>query len=226
MTAIRVLMRRLRQGVIALGLVIGAYCLAAALGGLIPGRAADLPQGETVEIALLYGPIHVDFILPADDRTRSAIGFAAGAGVPVGHPDVRHVIVGWGARDFYTTAGTFADITASATLRAVTGDASVLRVDVIGDFPPGFDPPRLRLSQDQYAALLAAIAATATGPAIPGAGHTGTDGFLEAEGRFHILNTCNTWVSRMLRAAGVPAGIWTPTPYAVRLGLWRAGVSG
>ena len=226
MTALRPHLRRLRRGLAALGLVIGAYFAAAALGGLIPGASADLPEGDEVELALLYGPIHVDFILPADDRTRAAMGFAVSAGVPVGHPDAAHFIVGWGAREFYTTAGTFADITAGATLRAVTGDASVLRVDVIGDFPPGFDPPRLRLSQAQYAALLEAIAATATGPAIPGAGHTGTDGFVEARGRFHILNTCNTWVSRMLRAAGVPAGLWTPTPFAVRLGLWRAGLAG
>ncbi|NKX46346.1 DUF2459 domain-containing protein [Roseicyclus persicicus] len=223
---LRAVLRGLRRAVTALGLGLGAFLAAAALGGLIPGRAADLPAGDTVEIALLYGPIHVDFLLPATDETRAAFGFAAGAGVPVGHPDVRHLMVGWGAREFYTTAGTFADITAAATLRAVTGDASVLRIEVIGEFPPGFDPPRLRLSRDQYAALLSAIAATADGPPIPTAGFTPTDGFVTAAGRFHLFRTCNTWVSDMLRAAGIPAGAWTPTPYAVRLGLWRAGLPG
>lgn len=223
---LRPILRGLRRLITGLGLSILAFLAAAAVGGLLPGRAADLPPGETVEIALLYGPIHVDFLLPATDETRAALDFAATAGVPVAHPDVRHVIVGWGARDFYTTAGTFADITAAATLRAITGDNSVLRIDVIGDFPQGFDPPRLHLSQAQYAALLDAITATAAGPAILGAGHTGTDGFFEAAGRFHLFRTCNTWVSRMLREAGIPAGIWTPTPYAVRLGLWRAGLSG
>jgi len=226
-------MRRLRRlaiwlgrGIAALAAVLAAYLVAAAFGGLIPGRAADLPEGDAVEIALLFGPIHVDFLLPATSETREALGFAAGAGVPLAHPEVRHLIVGWGARDFYTTAGTFADITAGPTWRAVTGDASVLRIDVIGAFPAGIDPPRLRLSQAQYAALLAAIADTVTGPPIIGAGFTGTDGFFEAEGRFHILRTCNTWVSDMLREAGVAAGLWTPTPYSVRLALWRAGVLG
>jgi uncharacterized protein (TIGR02117 family) len=223
---LRPLLRALRRAVTALGLGLGAFFAAAALGGLIPGRAADLPAGDTVEIALLYGPIHVDFLLPATPETRAALGFAAGAGVPVGHPDVRHLMVGWGAREFYTTAGTWADITAGATLRAITGDAAVLRIEVIGEFPPGFDPPRLRLSEEQYAALLAAIAATANGPTILGAGFTPTDGFVEAAGRFHLLRTCNAWVSDMLLAAGIPAGAWTPTPYAVRLGLWRAGVTG
>lgn len=223
---LRPILRGLRRLITGFGLAVLAFLAAGAAGGLLPGRTADLPTGDTVEIALLYGPIHVDFLLPATAETREAFGFAATAGVLVAHPDVRHLLVGWGARDFYTTAGTFADITAGATLRAITGDRSVLRIDVIGDFPQGFDPPRLQLSQAQYAALLDAIAATASGPAILGAGHTGTDGFFEAAGRFHLFRTCNTWVSRMLRQAGVPAGIWTPTPYAVRLGLWRAGLSG
>ena len=215
------------------GLLLGAlaaYLVAAALGGLIPGPVAAVEEvgadSGSVEIGLLYGPIHVDFVLPATDETRAELGFAADAGVPLDHPGVRHLLVGWGAREFYTTAGTFADITAGATLRAVTGDASVLRVDAIGALPPGFELPRLRLTGAQYSALLAAIADTATGPAIAGAGFTGSDGFVEAAERFHLLRTCNTWVSRMLRAAGVPAGIWTPTPYAVRLGLRRAERAG
>ncbi len=32
-------------------------------------------------------------------------------------------------------------------------------------------------------------------------------------------------VGRILREAGVPVGVWTPTPYALRLSLWRAGLS-
>jgi len=218
----RLLRWSIRAGVgcvAALGLYLGA----AAIGGLIPGSAADLADGDEVEIGLLFGPIHVDFLLPADARTRAALGDAALAGVPIHDPRVQTLIVGWGARDFYTTAGTYADITLGATWRAVAGDASVLRVDVTGALPPGFETPTLRLSDAQYAALLAAIAARSTGVPIPDAGHTGTDGFLEATGRFHIFRTCNTWVSRMLREAGVEAGIWTPTPYSVRLGLWRMG---
>ncbi len=205
------------------------YLGAAAIGGLVPGRTADLPldlpPGDEVEIGLLFGPIHVDFLLPATPRTRTALEFAGDAGVPVDAPGVAHFIVGWGARDFYTTAGTYADITPRATLRAVTGDASVLRVDVVGPIDPSADYPRLRLSQVQYNALLNAIMASVDGEPIPNAGFTPTDGFHEAKDRFHILRTCNTWVGRILRRAGVPVGAWTPTPYSLRLSLWRGGLS-
>ena len=202
---------------------LALFLMAAGVGGLVPGRVADVPPGDDVEIGLLFGPIHVDFLLPADRRTRAALGFAGDAGVPVEEPLVEHFIVGWGARQFYTTAGTYADITVAATLRAVTGDASVLRVDVAGAIPASFDYPRLRLSAAQYEALLDQIVATVDGPPLVGVGFTGTDGFVEAEGRFHILRTCNTWVGRVLRGAGIDAGAWTPTPYSLRLALWRMG---
>ena len=200
------------------------YLVAAAIGALVPHPdATQQGAGDEVQVGLLFGPIHVDFLLPADDATRAALAPFVAAGVPVDDPRVAHLIVGWGAWEFYTTAGTFADITPRATWRAVTGDASVLRADVVGPLPDGFRPPSVTLRRAAYDDLLAAIAASATGAPVPGAGHTATDGFLEAHGRFHILRTCNTWIADMLAAAGVDIGAWTPTPYAVRIGLWRAG---
>ncbi|ABD54598.1 DUF2459 domain-containing protein [Jannaschia sp. CCS1] len=209
-------------------LLVVLYLGAAGLGGLVPGRAADLPPGDDVQIGLLYGQIHVDFLLPATSETRAALGFARAGGVAVDAPDVGYFIVGWGARDFYTQVPEWADLNATATIRAITGDASVLRVDTTSPRIFFDQVPQISLSAAQYAALLAEISATAA----PGAiglevqGHRPTSGFVEARGRFHVFRTCNTWVGRVLRASGVPMGTWTPTPYAVRLSLWRAGLSG
>lgn len=85
----------------------------------------------------------------------------------------------------------------------------------------------MRLSREQYTALLAEITASAAAPPVglEVQGHRPTSGFVEAVDRFHIARTCNTWVGRVLRASGVPVGAWTPTPYALRLSLWRAGLS-
>lgn len=208
-------------------LVVAGYLTAAAVGGLVPGRAADIAPGNDVQIGLLYGPIHVDFLLPATDATREALAFAQAGGVRVRGSDVGYFIVGWGARDFYTSTPEWADMTARATMRAITGDASVLRVDTVPANIAFDQIPQLGLSSAQYAALLAEIAATAPPDALglEVQGHRATSGFVEARGRFHILRTCNTWVGRVLRAGGVRMGAWTPTPYSVRLSLWRAGLS-
>ncbi|MBS8226560.1 DUF2459 domain-containing protein [Vannielia litorea] len=201
------------------------YLAAAALGGLVPGRMANVAPGEgpPVEIGLIAGRIHYDFILPATEETRAALAFAREGGVPVAAPGVRHFVVGWGSAGFYTTAGTYADVAASTVLKAATGDASVLRVEVYGPLPEGFDYPRLTLTAGQYSALLAFIAETRAGPPIHGAGFSQTDAFFAAHGRFHLFRTCNTWITDALRAAGHPAGAWTPTPYAVTLSLWWNG---
>ncbi|MFY0636140.1 MAG: DUF2459 domain-containing protein [Vannielia sp.] len=201
------------------------YLAAAALGGLVPGAEVEVAPGEgaPVEIGLIAGPIHYDFLLPATPETRAALAFAAEGGVPLDAPEVAHVLVGWGAAGFYTTAGSYGDVTASTVLRAATGDASVLRVEVYAALPEGLDYPRLRLTAGQYSALLAFIAHTRSGPAVEGAGFSQTDAFFEARGRFHLFRTCNTWITDALRAAGHPAGAWTPTPYAVTLSLWWHG---
>ena len=205
--------------------VLVLYGAAAALGGLIPGRTADVPGGDDVRIGLLYGQIHVDFLLPATPETREALAFAQAGGVMVDDPGAGYFIVGWGARDFYTMTPEWADLDAGATWRAIAGDASVLRVDTVGRNIAFDQIPQVSLSWDQYAALLAQITATAAPDAVglEVQGHRATARFVEARGRFHILRTCNTWVGRVLRGAGVPMGVWTPTPYAVRLSLWRAG---
>ena len=60
--------------------------------------------------------------------------------------------------------------------------------------------------------------------------------FYPAHGRFHLLNTCNTWTARMLTAAGVgvsPSGVNTAEDLMRRLRdlpnvrqLNRPGISG
>lgn len=208
-------------------LVAVVYLGAAAVGGLVPGRTGDSPAGRDVQIGLLYGPIHVDFLLPATPETRAALAFAQEGGVRVLGSDVGYFIVGWGARDFYTTTPEWADMTVRATLRAITGDASVMRVDTVAPDIAFDRVPQINLSSAQYTALLSEITASVPPNAhgVEVQGHRPTSGFVEARGRFHILRTCNTWVGRVLRASGVPVGVWTPTPYAVRLSLWRAGLS-
>ncbi len=50
--------------------------------------------------------------------------------------------------------------------------------------------------------------------------------FYDAQGRFHLFNTCNTWTARMLRAGGVnlsPSGVVTADDLMTRL---RAALAG
>ncbi|NJM81879.1 MAG: TIGR02117 family protein [Tabrizicola sp.] len=205
------------------------YFVAGLAGALIPGPDSGLSGPATTRIGLIRGVIHYDFLIPLTPEVRRRFGFARAEGVPVDDPDGAWLLIGWGARGFYTSTGTYADISAGPLLRGVTGDRSVMRVDILGPLPDDEALTYLALSEAQFSALLmridASFARDASGAARPiaGAGFTATDAFFEAEGTFNLLRTCNVWVSDTLRAAGVDFGIWTPTPQSVSLSLWWNG---
>lgn len=204
------------------------YITTAFIGGVVTAPASKtitLPP-KLIQIGLISGPIHYDFLLPLTDDTRSAFVFLNTTGLPITAPSAKWLIVGWGAREFYTTVGTYRDVTARAVWRGLAGDNSVMRIDVAGPISPQVELLKIWVSKDEYARLLHAIRASfAMGPSnspfrLPEAGLSGTDIFYAANGRFNLFETCNVWIGQMLREAGLKFGMWTPTPYAVSLSHW------
>ncbi|MCM5555387.1 TIGR02117 family protein [Pleomorphomonas sp. NRK KF1] len=190
---------------------------------LAPVKASS-GSDDLRRILVLSGPIHSDIAIPLDDATRSAFPFLAPAGIPVGHPEARWLIVGWGGRAFYLETPTWADLKPLPVLRALTVDRSVLHVDVAGSAlaaQPGvaaFD-----VAPESLARLIAFVAgsfALETGTvAIPDAGYGRYDRFFEARGFFNVLIGCNTWTAAALRTAGLRSGLWTPLPQSLVLSL-------
>jgi uncharacterized protein (TIGR02117 family) len=204
------------------------YMLAAVAGGMTTGPRHETPVATpTQSIALVIGPAHTDLLLPLTPLTRTAFAFAGLDGVPVTHPDAEWLVIGWGARGVYTTMGTWGDVSMPALWRGATGDEAVIRMDVLGPIDTSAGIDVIAVTDGQMAALLDAILASLTRDgdgqplALPEAGFTVTDRYYAATGTFHIARTCNVWMSETLRAAGIPFGIWTPTPYAMRLSIWR-----
>lgn len=203
---------------------VALYLLAAVAGAMIGGAAPVRTAQPSIPVGLVAGPIHYDFILPATDEVRRRFAFAERAGVPVGDPGTQWLLVGWGAEAFYTTTGTYADVSFAATWRGLTGDRSVLRVEALG--PVGGDQIAwLALTPTEFAALVGSMLGDLSegAPVLPVPTRPGS-GFFASPGRFDLLRTCNVWVGEKLRAAGLPFGRWTPTTYSVRLSLARFGL--
>ncbi len=185
---------------------------------MIPTGDARVSDAPTHEVLLVTGPIHYDFLLPLNPQTRSAFDFLTPHHPELSDPDARWLLLGWGARDFYATVGSYTDLSARAIWRGITGDDAVMRVDVVGAFTANFPVRKLALNDDQFNALLAAISGSFAAP--EPLDHNGlgpTDSFYPATGRFNILRTCNVWVGEMIRAAGLRFGVWTPLPASVTL---------
>ena len=190
------------------------YLLAALVGSLVPVNSGwvEPQQGTTVYIA--DNGIHADLILPvrANGADWSA-SFPASdfAGV---RPDAKWIAFGSGEERVYLDTPTWWDITPRTVWSALTGGKRVMHVEYVAD--PSYAERAIRLRREEYRRLWAAIHADL---ALDNRGrpwrlvHPGygpSDAFYRAVGKESAFRTCNTWVARWLRLAGVKASLWPP----------------
>jgi uncharacterized protein (TIGR02117 family) len=224
--------RGLRYGlgaVLALAALVAFYFAATIAGAAIPARAiAAKAEGEPAQIYLLTGLLHADFAIPVDDALRKRFAFLREGGIPVDHPNLRYLVFGWGARDFYTKTRMLADIRLLPALKGIVGDTSVMHVLAANDVKKDESAVPLSLPPGGLDRLLGFIERSfqrnglAVQP-IEGVSYGMSDAFFEGAGRFHILRPCNIWVAQGLREAGVPTGLWTPTTWSLLQGLsWHS----
>lgn len=224
--------RGLTRSALAVAGLALALALALLLGALVPRAVRDVPtQPGRHEIVLLANPIHTDIALPATPEVLTRLGFLARDGLPLDHPELGTILVGWGGREFYTRTPTWGDLTPGAAFASVTLDDSVLRFALAPVLSPDLPGTRrLRLSDAQFEALLAFVEETLARGAdgtpilVPGASYSPFDRFYEADGWFNIAVGCNVWTSAALAQAGIASGIWTPLPQTLLASIrWHEG---
>jgi len=140
-------------------------------------------------------------------------------------PTAPYLEVGWGDADFYRTR----DAGAALAIRAaVWSRASVIHVVGLPVAPENTfaaeDIVEIRLSHDGFDALVRFVDGSfdregRQAASRRGAGLYGDSAFYSSRDRYHLLNTCNTWTARALRAAGLAI---TPI-YAMTAGnlMWQ-----
>jgi uncharacterized protein (TIGR02117 family) len=126
-------------------------------------------------------------------------------------PSARFLEVAWGDREFYMTPDAGLGLAVKAALLSRGSVLHVVGLDrPVSEYFAGIEVVELRLSRAGLDALGRFIgAAHARGDqaraARLGPGLYGDSAFYSAEGRYSLLNTCNTWTAAALRAAGCPA---------------------
>jgi len=141
-------------------------------------------------------------------------------------PDAAFLEFGWGDRVYYPAQEKTLGMTLGAALTAtpaVMHMASLARAPGLTDADS--EVVRVALTEGGFRHLVRAIAGEFKRPeggrAEPiSPGLYPDSHFYDARGTFHLLNTCNTWTARMLRAGGVklsPSGVITADELIARL---------
>ena len=137
---------------------------------------------------------------------------------------------GWGDREYYPASETTLGMTLRAALIPTPSVMHVAGRSRLPEAGGGRAVVPVKLTATGFRRMIGAISdgfeRPAEGAAEPiGPGLYPESHFYEAEGSFHLFNTCNTWTARMLRTGGVgisPVGVVTAGDLMERLRAWKA----
>jgi len=201
---------------VPVGLVAVYFAVAYALV-LLPVGSHERTQPVAVNAYVHSNGVHTDFVFPI-----RAEGVDWSLAFPAGHfpkipADAAFIAIGWGDREFYLNTPRWQDLTAGRALQALSGSGrSLLHVTYLRQSDLREGSRSLPLSAAQYASLVkyvdAALVRSASGQGVnvPGQHYGADDAFYEARGSYSLFTTCNVWIGRGLRQAGVKVSAWTP----------------
>jgi uncharacterized protein (TIGR02117 family) len=128
----------------------------------------------------------------------------------VDFPEAEYLELGWGEREYYMRedAGVWLGLRALLWSTSSAIHAAGFRGPVAGEFPRS-EIVELRVAQAGFQRLVSFVGASherdAAGRTIVLApGQRPGSLFYASHRRFHLFETCNTWVARALQEAGVP----------------------
>ncbi|MEL6967805.1 MAG: TIGR02117 family protein [Pseudomonadota bacterium] len=211
--------------------VLTYLAVAQFVGARVAGESVAIEQTSDApkrQVFMITSLLHVDIALPFDQAMKERLSFLRGTSVPVDHPNMRYVVIGWGSRAFYTTAGTYWDIRPAAVAKAVMGDTAVLRFVGTGPISKQDGIVPMNISEAQLEALIVKIEQTfrlqnASPRHLAEESIGPNDAFFEAKGTFNIFNPCNQWLGTALRQSGLKLGFWTPTTSSLMASLRAFG---
>ncbi|MEM6321655.1 MAG: TIGR02117 family protein [Bacteroidota bacterium] len=191
------------------------------LGILIPKNRAFNKQTEGVTIYLSSNGFHTDFVLPIQQTCFSWQPFVDFDKYAILNKDSGYLGIGWGDRAIYLDLADWSELTLKMAVKTMFWPTpTTMHVTAYNQLPK--NEVRIKqfqaitISTSQYLQLCCYILgffevnAQQKIQLIEGKGYTEKDNFYEAVGKYHLFNTCNTWVSRGLARIGVRAPFWTP----------------
>lgn len=172
----------MKKILIGIGILLGIYL------ALTNITVNNTQEKHSQYIYLNDNGIHVDIIIPSVDT----IEVIEEDGIRWYSLDTIYTSYGWGSEIFYTQVPTWDDLTFTLAFKALfTHPRSIMNVFTYNNIKSNW--VKVSVSENQFEKLVENI----------------NKEFI-IKSNYHIFNTCNTWVNRILKESGLKACLWTP----------------
>jgi uncharacterized protein (TIGR02117 family) len=198
----------------ALLAIPAAYLVAALIGSLVPVNRVWSEPAEGITVYLADNGIHADLIMPVSAERLDWAPLLPKTDFAAPDPDARWIAFGSGEERVYLNTPTWWDITPGTIWSALAGGKRVMHVEYVSS--PSYAVRQIRLRPEEYRRLWSAIRADfaldqrGRPMRIEHRGYGPSDAFYRAVGKESAVRTCNSWVARWLRLAGVETSLWPP----------------
>lgn len=216
MKKIKQLSRLFFNMVLVLVFVLGMYLLTIFALSRITVNATDDKSSNDVAIYIKTNGVHTDIVVPVKNAIKdwsAEVKLESVAGNNAGF-----VGFGWGDKGFYLNTPTWSDLKISTACNAAfylgTSAMHATFFDHLTESPKCV---KLTVSNEEYKQLIAYIEsgfqfdANRNTILIKNSAYGKNDSFYEANGKYSMFYTCNSWANNALKAAGQKAALWTLT---------------
>jgi uncharacterized protein (TIGR02117 family) len=195
------------------------YLLFAVIFTLIPSNISSKQPEKGITIYIKSNGVHTDLLLPTENKFYNWSDHILQEDFFPDTTDHPWTAFGWGDKGFYLNTPNWSDLKVSTALDALlpTG-SSAMHVTLYGNtLQENKRTKKIILTDEQYLILCDYVFNSFQRNEqehfilIDCCHYKGlNDNFYEAEGSYHLFNTCNNWTNSALKAAGVKTAFWAP----------------
>ncbi|MDF2190678.1 TIGR02117 family protein [Paraflavitalea sp. CAU 1676] len=181
----------------------------------VSGEVAAAPE---IEIFLKTNGVHTDVVMPVRTAQKDwSLSFPF-QNTRRADTSYRYIAIGWGDKGFYLETPTWADLKPSTAFNAAFGlGSAAIHATYYHQLIENNQCVKLSIGRDQYEQLIQYIDKSLqkddSGSLMTigaNARYGDHDAFYEANGRYSLFHTCNTWTNNALKASRQTACWWTP----------------
>lgn len=172
-------------------------------------------QGD-IAIYINTNGVHTDIVVPVKNSIKDWSTDVLFSHTSSGDSDMKYVAFGWGDKGFYLNTPEWSDLKLStAMVAAFHLGTSAMHTCYYRDIKEDKDCVKIMITPSDYALLVQYISESfrrdEAGKVqwIKGHHYNNYDAFYEANRKYSLFYTCNTWVNNALKSANLKAALWT-----------------
>lgn len=174
-------------------------------------------QGGDIPIYINSNGVHTDIVVPLKNEVKDWTKDILFTQTVAQDTVANFVAFGWGDKGFYLDTPEWSDLKASTAFKAAFYlGSSAMHTRFYKSLKEDAECKKIMITRDDYAGLVKYIEESfeldnaQKVQWISGHSYGKFDAFYEAQGRYSLFYTCNTWANQALKAGNQKAALWTP----------------